>query len=83
MGKTNWTELIRNTGGKLSGSGFLGLLTGVVALTTFVWGTALVAKGDTNGIQVMTISAYVVTIAGTLLGIRRFTVDKNVKDGTI
>lgn len=80
MAKTNWIELIKNTGGKLSGSGFIGLLTGIVALGTFIAGTYLVFTSEKMGLDVMTTSAYLITIAGTLLGIRRFTTPKDDKN---
>jgi hypothetical protein len=71
--KINWIELIKNTGGKLSGSGLVGLLTAAVALGCFIAGVVLVYKLHDTGLQVMTISAYLLTVGGTLMGIRRFT----------
>jgi hypothetical protein len=80
--KINWIELIKNTGGKLSGSGFLGLLTGVVALGCFISGIVLVYKLNDKGLEVMMQSAYLLTLAGALMGIRRFTTQKDKKDET-
>ena len=73
MKKINWIELIKNTSGKLSGSGLVGLLTATVALVCYSIGTIIAAKGNKDGLEVMTISAYLVTVAGALLGVRRFT----------
>lgn len=77
--KTNWKELIMNSTGKLSGSGFIGLITGIVSLLGFISGNVLVFGGNKDGLEVMTISAYFMTIAGTLMGIRRFTVPQLTK----
>lgn len=78
--KTKWIELITNTSGKLSGSGLIGVLTGFVALGCFISGVVLIYKGNKDGLEVLTTSAYLVTIGGTILGIRRFTITKNEKD---
>lgn len=79
--KTRWLELISNSNNKLSGSGFIGILTGITALLCFITGVILVWLGNASGLEVMTTSSYVITIAGALLGIRRFTIpnDKEKK----
>lgn len=77
--KTNWKELIMNSTGKLSGSGFIGLITGIVAILGFISGNVLVYLGNKDGLEIMTLSAYFMTIGGTLMGIRRFTVPQLTK----
>jgi hypothetical protein len=78
--KFSWIEMFNDSKGRTSPSKFLGFLGGVISLLVFLLcGVAIVTKfaDGTNVGNVSIQSVAMFTVASALLGIRRFTKDKD------
>lgn len=82
--KINFAEMINDSKGRTSPSKFLGLLGGSVSILVFLLcGISILTKyQDGPNVQSMAMqSVAMLTVCATLLGIRRFTKDKDVVQG--
>lgn len=81
--KFKFVELFTDSKGRTSPSKLIGLYGGVVSITVFlICGISVVTKyQDSPNVQSMAMhSIAMLTVCATLLGIRRFTKDKEIID---
>lgn len=79
--KISFAEMLNDSKGRTSPSKLLGLYGGIVSITVFlICGISIVTKyQDGPNVQSMALqSVAMLTVCATLLGIRRFTKDKDV-----
>jgi hypothetical protein len=84
--KFNLTEALNNSKGKSSLGLLFGFLYGLAAIFLYAVGVVCVCYGVNGYNDVFTQAAILTTASGTLIGVRRFTKDKelNIEDnGTI
>jgi hypothetical protein len=79
--KINFAEMLNDSKGRTSPSKFLGLVGGTVSILVFLLcGISILTKYQ-DGLNVQSIamqSVAMLTVCATLLGIRRFTKDKDI-----
>ena len=80
--KFNLIESLNNSKGKSSLGLLFGFLYGLAALTLYICGIICLFKGINGYGDLFTQAAILTTASGTLIGVRRFTKDKelNIED---
>jgi hypothetical protein len=81
--KVSLSEMINDSKGRSSPSKFLGLLGGIISILVFLLcGISILTKyQDGTNIQSIAMqSVAMLTVCATLLGIRRFTKDKEIEE---
>lgn len=76
--KFNLTEALNNSKGKSSLGLLFGFLYGLAALCLYTVGVVCVFNGVSGYNDVFTQAAILTTASGTLIGVRRFTKDKEL-----
>ena len=76
--KFNLIESLNNSKGKSSLGLLFGLLYGLAALTLYICGIICLFKGINGYTDLFTQGAILTTASGTLIGVRRFTKDKDI-----
>jgi hypothetical protein len=72
------TEALNNSKGKSSLGLLFGLLYGVAALVLYMFGLFCLLKGINGYADLFTQAAILTGASGTLIGVRRFTKDKEI-----
>jgi hypothetical protein len=72
------TEALNNSKGKSSLGLLFGLLYGVAALVLYGFGLFCLLKGINGYVDLFTQAAILTGASGTLIGVRRFTKDKEI-----
>ena len=71
-------EALNNSKGKSSLGLLFGFLYGLAALILYTFGVVCLLKGIAGYLDLFTQAAILTTASGTLIGVRRFTKDKDV-----
>jgi hypothetical protein len=71
-------EALNNSRGKSSLGLLFGFLYGIAALTLYAFGIVCLLKGINGYLDLFTQAAILTTASGTLIGVRRFTKDKEL-----
>jgi hypothetical protein len=71
-------EALNNSKGKSSLGLLFGFLYGIAALVLYIFGLICLVKGIAGYIDIFTQAAILTTASGTLIGVRRFTQDKQL-----
>ncbi len=68
-----FNEFLTNTNGKLSGSGLIGVFTGIASILVFISGAVASYLGYPESLDLMDKALMGLTIAAALLGVRKIT----------
>lgn len=77
--KVRFSDFLRNTNGKFSGSGLIGVLAGLASILVFISGAVAAYLQVPEAIDIMDKALMGLTVSSVLLGVRKFSKEQDFK----